>query len=354
MNRSMPLVAIILILLLVAPSLAAQAGQTNPFVKSSAGTGSVQPELPEVQPETMVKAGWFSNIAATLVDMQRHLTQMIADLVRAVQPGEAAFNPLALASLLVISLLYGIIHALGPGHGKAIASSFFLTRPARLRHGIELGYWLALIHAAVAITLVLVLTGILRLSVSGGTELYTWWLGTVAYSMVAAIGVFMLADAIVQQLSHGQRHLHFHFGDHRHGHDHRHQSDHGHTSGSEHEHGPNHDHSQSEPAMATSRELLGLGFLSAIIPCPGAVGIMVFALGANAFLTGALAVMALSVGMGITSSLAGISGILVRRGVLGAGKRVVPKAVQNLGGIVRIVGSLCFTLLGVLLLATRF
>ena len=87
------------------------------------------------------------------------------------------------------------------------------------------------------------------------------------------------------------------------------------------------------------RNLLGIAIPAGVIPCPGAVAIILFALSLNMLGVSILSVVAISVGMGATISLTGIIVILAKRGAVKAlshGQKAegnsVPRRVIEIGG----------------------
>lgn len=65
-------------------------------------------------------------------------------------------NLIALFSLLFASFLYGIIHALGPGHGKSLAFSYFIATKSSYIKAFVISQLTAFIHIIGALILVLV------------------------------------------------------------------------------------------------------------------------------------------------------------------------------------------------------
>ena len=61
---------------------------------------------------------------------------------------------------LVICLLYGMLHALGPGHGKSIVVGYFIARRGRWRQGVALGAGITVTHTMSAVLLLLILYAI--------------------------------------------------------------------------------------------------------------------------------------------------------------------------------------------------
>lgn len=63
--------------------------------------------------------------------------------------------------LLALSLIYGVFHAVGPGHGKVVMASYLSTHRQKLTTSIMLTMAAAMMQALVAITLVTVLRFVL-------------------------------------------------------------------------------------------------------------------------------------------------------------------------------------------------
>ena len=60
----------------------------------------------------------------------------------------------AVWTLLAISFAYGIFHAAGPGHGKAVISSYLVANQETARRGIVLSFASAMLQALVAVLIV--------------------------------------------------------------------------------------------------------------------------------------------------------------------------------------------------------
>src|ERR1700704_4174875 len=72
----------------------------------------------------------------------------------------------AVWSLLSISFLYGIFHAAGPGHGKAVISSYVVANEETWRRGVALSFASALLQALVAVVVVGVASALLSATAS--------------------------------------------------------------------------------------------------------------------------------------------------------------------------------------------
>ena len=82
--------------------------------------------LPESGP------GFWSGLVLEIQTVQRDLHRQLATAMQAVQAEGAA----AAWALVVLSFLYGVFHAAGPGHGKVVISTYLLTQESHLRRGV--------------------------------------------------------------------------------------------------------------------------------------------------------------------------------------------------------------------------
>ncbi|RUT67179.1 hypothetical protein CKG00_13000 [Morganella morganii] len=111
-------------------------------------------------------AGWllysqWPSLLHTSAGLQKELNFEMAALIQKV-----VSDPLKAGGLLTLfSFLYGLLHAVGPGHGKVILSAYIATHPAKLRHSALLSILASLLQGTVAVVLVSVVLFILNLSV---------------------------------------------------------------------------------------------------------------------------------------------------------------------------------------------
>lgn len=102
---------------------------------------------------------------------QREVNQQMSGLLKAV-----AENPTkAGGSLLAFSFIYGVLHALGPGHGKIVITTWLATHPSKLRSSIGLTLASSLLQGGVAIALVVVVLSLLQLP-ARQLHLSSFWL----------------------------------------------------------------------------------------------------------------------------------------------------------------------------------
>ncbi|HEY0909797.1 MAG TPA: nickel/cobalt transporter, partial [Bradyrhizobium sp.] len=255
----------------------------------------------------------------------------------------------ALWTLMGIAFVYGVFHAAGPGHGKAVISSYLLANDETWRRGVTLSFASALVQSLTAILIV----GVAAVLLGGTAKMMGQAVRVIeiaSYGLIVVLGArllwvkglgFIRAAAALRRMPHDdarvrrtavepgcahpyhhardahagahdqrtecgaghhglfqrQRHhapIHCDACDHDHAHDHGHEPD---VLPWGHAHGP-------EP-----QELGGPGGwkrgLSAIVavglrPCSGAIILLVFALSQGLFWAGVAAAFVMGLGTAIT------------------------------------------------------
>lgn len=241
---------------------------------------------------------WWGGLVAWLQQVQGDLWRGLAKAVRAVKE-EGSVG--AFSWLLGLSFFYGVVHAAGPGHGKAIISAYLVGNESAVRRGILLSFLSAAAQGVTAILLVGVLAAVLGF-ISREVAGTATWLEFASAFMIIGIGAWLVARA-GQALWNSRSAVHTH--DHHH-HDHDHDHHHHHHHGHDHHHGHGHDHHGHAHAMVAPDQARsfreGLAIVAAIgaRPCMGAVFVLLFSLAQGVFFFGVLATAAMSLGTAIT------------------------------------------------------
>jgi nickel/cobalt transporter (NicO) family protein len=269
--------AALLVLLVVVDAAMAQA----PF-------GGPRP-VPEPQVGGFV--GW-------LLAKQSEFYREISATIRA-----AKSDGSAVWTLLLISFAYGIFHAAGPGHGKAVISSYLVANQETAWRGVVLSFASASMQALVAVAIVAVGAGLLNVTAKTmcGAEKA---IEIASYALIAIFGarlVWTKGGAFISALQDGRPQPafaaahHHHDHDHPHGHDHHHDHDHDDHSG--HSHGPMPDELAGPGGW---RRGLAAILTVGIRPCSGAILVLVFALAQGLFWAGIAATFVMGLGTAIT------------------------------------------------------
>jgi nickel/cobalt transporter (NicO) family protein len=91
----------------------------------------------------------ISGIAGWILAEQAMFYRTLAGAIR-----QSANDGTALWSLMAISFVYGIFHAAGPGHGKAVISSYVMANDETWRRGLTLSFASAVMQSLTAIAIV--------------------------------------------------------------------------------------------------------------------------------------------------------------------------------------------------------
>ncbi len=256
---------------------------------------------------------------------------------------------LAIAAL-VISFVLGGLHALTPGHGKAIVAAYLVGSKGRVIDAVFLGLVVTFTHTFSVIAL-----GVIMLVAQEfAPEDIVPWLSLFSGVLIVGIGAWLLTTNMKQYYSggahshsHGHGHTHHpHDHDHSHGHAHNHDHDHPHADDHDHghddEHGHDHDHDHShehdddhehahshdDPAHTHSHGgrthshvpsertgfwgLLSLGISGGIVPCVDALIGLLFAISLNKLVWGLIILCAFSLGLAAVLVAIGILMVIAK------------------------------------------
>ena len=297
LTRYLALAAVILVLLLAAGALDSAFAQAGPL-------GAIRP------PPAEGVTGW-------LLAKQALFYRALSGLIRAAKTDGSAYW-----GLMGISFVYGIFHAAGPGHGKAVISSYLLANEETWRRGIALSFASALLQALTAVLIVAVAAVLIGATAKmmGDTVRV---IELVSYTLIVLLGARLLwakGRGFLHTLHRVRLGPEAAAADHAH-HVHAaqpdcHRHDHAHHDHADHAHGHQHDADEEEDVLPWGHahgpepeELAGPGGwrrgLSAIIavgirPCSGAIIVLVFALAQGLFLAGVASTFVMGLGTAIT------------------------------------------------------
>jgi nickel/cobalt transporter (NicO) family protein len=294
---------------------AADALAQNPF-------GAPRPMAPPPPPPEGF-TGW-------LLAKQAEFYRMLSGTIRS-----AKTDGSAVWLLMGISFAYGIFHAAGPGHGKAVISSYLVANEETWRRGVALSFLSALLQAVVAVAVVGILAVLLG-ATAGTMNRAVWVIEVVSYALIAAMGAQLLwrkgrsflhewaalrapkSVGAAATVAHAHHHDHHHgHGHHHHDHAHgHHHHDHAHHDHAHHDHAHAHDHHHHDhddhsghSHGPTPDQLAGPGgwrrgiqaiFAVGLRPCSGAILVLVFAYAQGIFWAGVAATFVMGLGTAIT------------------------------------------------------
>ena len=299
--------------------------------QSSLGIGANE----AVAPSTGLFAGWMNWINVQQQSFYRSLTGALKGMR---EDGGQVWL------LVGLSFAYGIFHAAGPGHGKAVISSYMLANEVALRRGIMLSFVSAFLQALTAIVVMALVFLVLRGTAVSMTDA-TWFLEVASYALITLFGAWLLwrkagpriaglfggnpvrSLSAAHTHSHaGHDHVHDHTCSHDHAHhDHSHTHSHDHAADSHAHTAHSHDHAAHshavgevcatcghshapDPAMISGDRFDWKTAWSAVAavglrPCSGALIVLSFAFLNGLWAGGVLSVFAMALGTAITVSV---------------------------------------------------
>ncbi len=313
---------LLLALALLAGFAAAAGAQTSPFGRG-APTAPASPESrpADTKPADFTLADrWY----AALRRWQSELTRSLATEVRAYKEQRALAPVLG---LLLVSFLYGVAHAAGPGHGKMATAAFFGANRAGAAQGITMSALIGFIQALSAIVFVGAFALLFRVSQTE-TVRSVLYVEAASFALIAGVGLWIAWGGIVGR---GCTHSHApalaHAG---------HAHDHGHA----HHHHDHHRHAPQATANASFASMLPVALASGIRPCTGAILVLLFTLSQDIFEIGVLATFVMSLGTFLVVAAIGLAAIYARRAASRAGGRnervanAAQRAIGLAGGLV--------------------
>jgi len=195
--------------------------------------------------------------------------------------------------LLLAAFGWGAVHALSPGHGKAMVAAYLVGTRGRARHAVALGMTVTVTHTIGVFAL-----GVVTLALSQAIlpeDLYPW-LNLASGLLVLLVGGGVLRARV--RAARGARDRGHRGHDHAHGEDHAHSHHHAHVGHAHHHH---HD------TPLTRRGLLAMGASAGLIPCPSALVVLLGAIAQHQVALGLLLIVAFSAGLAATLTVLGIA-----------------------------------------------
>lgn len=288
--------------------------------QSSLGIGANEATLPST--------GLFAGILNWINAQQQGFYRSLTGALRTMRDGGGG-----VWLLVGLSFAYGVFHAAGPGHGKAVISSYMLANEVALRRGVMLSFVSAMLQAVSAIAIMGAVFLVLRGTAISMTDA-TRFLEIVSYVLVTGFGAWLLWRKVgphlrglmfgnpVRSLSsaaHAHTHDHHHDHDHHH---HAHDDDHHHDHhGHHHAHGEvcstcGHAHAP-DPKLIAGEHFDWKTAWAAIVavglrPCTGALIVLSFAFLNGLWFGGIVSVFAMALGTAITVSVLAILAVTAK------------------------------------------
>ncbi|MBB3772298.1 ABC-type nickel/cobalt efflux system permease component RcnA [Angulomicrobium tetraedrale] len=272
--------------------------------------------------------GDVGGIAGFILAKQAEFYRLLTSAVR-----QSRQDGHALALLGGISFAYGIFHAAGPGHGKAVISSYLLANEATLKRGIGLAFASAFAQALTAILVAGIFAVVLGATAATMSRA-VYLIELTAYALIVLIGLrlaFIKGRALLATWRGTPGHLH----------------------GADCDCGDDHAHMlapQDLPKGSGWREWWGAVLSVGLRPCSGAILVLVFALTQGIFWVGAASTLLMGVGTAITVSAIAAIAVFAKRTAVrlaanrpGSSRAVLLVGVEFLAALALIAFGLALT-----------
>lgn len=270
---------------------------------------------------TAREPGLLSNAYArafgTVVRAQRRLNRELSGLILdSAEDGSI----LDWVPVLALAFIYGILHAVLPGHRKTILISYYIAEPARVWHGVVVGFAFSVMHVVSAAVIVFTALGAVQMAIGGAVSDMTRSVQAASSWLIIAIGVFYLVAKIRGWLLERDERESARMRDL--------------LSISDNESFDTHI-SRSRP-QSIWPAILAAG----IVPCPVTTSVLLFSISIGALGAGIASVIALSAGLGVALALISVMTIVLKEGILRVFERrgglAITRAIE-LAGVAAII-----------------
>lgn len=278
------------------------------FIKiTSEASENIEPPVVKTPPPTSAQnvapKGWLEERLSTL---QEQIKNTIASI-------RTENSLLAYTLFLGISFLYGLLHAAGPGHGKALVGSYFLSSHQRYTKALFMALAIGVVHTFSAFVLTLGLHLFFDLFFKAFFDDFTYYATKISALLILAIAFYLLLKAFKQH-KRTPKILSF----------------------------SAHPPSCSCGGCSNKSHSTDIGVVlgAGIVPCPGTVSIFIFALSSGEYFLGFLSALSMSLGMSFIIALAAIGTIVARHRFVSQRLHVSLYAQYVSLGIMMVLGGL--------------
>jgi ABC-type nickel/cobalt efflux system permease component RcnA len=276
---------------------------------------------------SQVDSGMLDRAVAWVWTKQREFHRRLTE-----ELGEMKEREASALWLILISFLYGIFHAAGPGHGKAVLTTYLLTHGREVRRGVSMACAAALMQGTTAVVLVyglILLAGWLPRETHAAVD----WMERFSFMLVTAIGLFLLWRGIgsVKKTLNNSR-----------------------AQSVQDEYDSQDIQPEQIKQAKNWRAILGVVLSVGLRPCSGAVLLLIFAHIMQIHWAGIAAVLAMSAGTAITVSTLALLAVNARQLMLALTKNGSSKWWRIGGGVTIVLGGAVILYIGLSLLIYSF
>ena len=247
---------------------------------------------------------YYNQLLKQLVMWQYELNKFISTNIRSLDDSGIFSQENLSISLLIIGIafIYGLIHAAGPGHGKALVAFYFTTSGTKSNYkkAFKMGYMISITHAISALIFTFGIFFILKTMFRKNFNQFSSIAMQISAVMIIGVGLYLIYEAFKNKKQ------------------------------------------KEQQIEKTKKSEMAVAFSAGVVPCPGVMTIVLFCIVLKQYLLGILSAIAMSIGMGLTISVAGILSIALNK--------KAGKFLDNKSYILEMIGGLLVLVLGLFLL----
>jgi len=211
---------------------------------------------------------YYSQLMQLLVSYQYELNRYISTTIRSLNDENSLSTSLL---ILGIAFIYGLVHAIGPGHGKALVALYFTSNKSNYKKAFKMGYSIAIIHAISALIFTFSIFFILKTMFRQNFNQLSDIAMQISAVMIISVGLYLIYEAFKSK------------------------------------------NEKEKILIKSQKSETAVAFSAGVVPCPGVMTIVLFCIVLGHYTLGILAAIAMSIGMGLTISLAGIFSIALNK-----------------------------------------
>ncbi len=281
--------------------------QTNPFLTPDDNADTVTVQQTVKKRNSGLQIPLLNQFIKKNAEFQRIIKHKLSSLARDYKSTESVK---AIMVLFFLAFIYGILHSMGPGHGKIFIFSYILTERPNIKRAVFISYAIATVHAMSGLLVAVIILFVLEkfTSMYWENSNISVLMTQISYLIMIFIGAWLFYRIL---------------------------------AGKQHSHSHSHDIPQN-----SWKQTLPFVLSTGIVPCPGTIIIVTYLASMNLFNVGLASVFFIILGMGITIFIIGLIAIFSKQLVLKI-TSIDSKSYTKIYQWVSAIGALFLVLFGI-------
>ena len=242
------------------------------------------------------KMEYYNKLMHIITSYQYELNRYISGSIRDINDDSSLYSSII---IIFIAFIYGVVHAIGPGHGKSLVALYFTSNKSNYKKAFKMGYMISIIHAMFALIFTFSIFFIFKTMFRQNFNEFSHIAILISSIMISSVGLYLIYEAYIHRKQTEQEH------------------------------------------KITNKSEFTVALSAGIVPCPGVMTIVLFCIVLGKYTLGIVSAIAMSIGMGLTISIAGIFSILLN-------KKISSK-LKNISYFLEMLGGLLVFTLGLFL-----